>query len=74
MKDNDASFVSLPDSNEKLSGFLDWLLETVVNMCGYITCRRACLAYMTGLLFLLFLGLVVQQTLALTWVYVACSF
>ena len=30
-------------------------------------CRRACLAY-TGLLFLMFLGLVVQETLALTLV------
>ena len=29
MKDNDASFASLQDSNEKLCGFLDWLLDTI---------------------------------------------
>ena len=29
MKDNDASFASLQDSNETLCGFLDWLLDTI---------------------------------------------
>ena len=29
MKDNDASFTSLQDNNEKLCGFLDWLLDAI---------------------------------------------
>ena len=37
-------------------------------MFGYIDCSRVCLARITGLLFLMFLGLAVQQMLALTWV------
>ena len=38
------------------------------NMFDYIDCSRVCLAHITGLLFLMFLGLAVQQMLALTWV------
>ena len=35
MKDNDASFASLQDSNEKLCGFLDWLLDAIeVHNCN----------------------------------------
>ena len=35
IKGNDASFTSLPDSNEKLCGFLDWLLDaTEVHNCN----------------------------------------
>ena len=35
MKDNDASFASLQDSNGKLCGFLDWLLDAIeVHNCN----------------------------------------
>ena len=35
MKDNDACFASLQDSNEKLCGFLDWLLDAIeVHNCN----------------------------------------
>ena len=35
MKDNDASFASLQDNNEKVCGFLDWLLDTIeVHNCN----------------------------------------
>ena len=35
MKDNDVSFASLQDSNEKLCGFLDWVLDTIeVHNCN----------------------------------------
>ncbi len=35
MKENDACFASLQDSNEKLCGFLDWLLDAIeVHNCN----------------------------------------
>ena len=35
MKDNDATFASLQGSNEKLCGFLDWLLDAIeVHNCN----------------------------------------
>ena len=53
IKGNDASFASLQDSNEKLCGFLDWLLDAIeVHNCNprqkpihsSITTARACSA------------------------------
>ena len=37
-KDNDVSFASLQDNNEKLCGFFDWLLDTIeVHNCQYLS-------------------------------------